>query len=346
MLGISVYFSDLDYDYIEYAAKHGAKYIFTSLHIPEEDLSNLDQDLPLFLERCKELNIDLIPDISPLTFEKLKLKNNDIKGLKDLGFKYLRLDFGFEDVNDVVELSNHFKIVLNASTINEQYLIDCQNAGLDLKAMYVMHNFYPKKETGLPLDYFKNLNEIFVRYGFNTMAFVPGDHIKRLPRYEGLPTLEKHRALNPYVSAVELIKTCNITDILIGDNQAHHDTLKYISDYMSNGIMNVPVIMNAGSESMLNEIMEVRNDLSEDLVRLKTQRFPDASIPIKNNNERKKGTITLDNKLAGRYSGEIQIMKHDLPYDPASNIIAWIHPNFTGLIDFMDSDIKIRFIHI
>ena len=39
MLGISVYFQDLDYDYLEKAAKVGAKYIFTSLHIPEEDYS-------------------------------------------------------------------------------------------------------------------------------------------------------------------------------------------------------------------------------------------------------------------------------------------------------------------
>ena len=37
MLGISVYFQDLNLKYLEEAKKCGAKYVFTSLHIPEEN---------------------------------------------------------------------------------------------------------------------------------------------------------------------------------------------------------------------------------------------------------------------------------------------------------------------
>ncbi len=46
MLGISVYFKDLNEQYIKEAAKAGAKYVFTSLQIPEEDYSQLDVMLP------------------------------------------------------------------------------------------------------------------------------------------------------------------------------------------------------------------------------------------------------------------------------------------------------------
>ena len=45
MLGISVYFQDYDENYLKKAAQAGAKYIFTSLQIPEEDYSDLDQKL-------------------------------------------------------------------------------------------------------------------------------------------------------------------------------------------------------------------------------------------------------------------------------------------------------------
>ena len=45
MLGISVYFQDYDENYLKKAAQAGAKYVFTSLQIPEEDYSDLDQKL-------------------------------------------------------------------------------------------------------------------------------------------------------------------------------------------------------------------------------------------------------------------------------------------------------------
>ena len=77
MLGISTYFKDLDYEYLETASKIGAKYLFTSLHIPEEDLSHLDQELPRFLESCKKFGLELVPDISPATFEKLGVEKNN-----------------------------------------------------------------------------------------------------------------------------------------------------------------------------------------------------------------------------------------------------------------------------
>ena len=53
MLGISVYFQDYDENYLKKAAQAGAKYIFTSLQIPEEDYSDLDQKLPGFFELCE-----------------------------------------------------------------------------------------------------------------------------------------------------------------------------------------------------------------------------------------------------------------------------------------------------
>ena len=71
MLGISVYFQDLDYEHLKACKEKGVKYIFTSLHIPEEDYSKLDSILPEFLQKTQEYGLVVCPDVSPVTFEKL-----------------------------------------------------------------------------------------------------------------------------------------------------------------------------------------------------------------------------------------------------------------------------------
>lgn len=342
MLGISSYFADLNYGYLEEASKIGAKYLFISLHIPEEDLSSLDQKLPEFLSRVSELVYTLVPDISPLTLEKLGLKNNDYTGLKDLGFTTLRLDFGFEDYNEVKYLQDNFQIIVNSSTWNESDLLEAQEAGVDLEKVFAIHNFYPKTNTGLSSKYFKEMNEVYLKLGIRTMAFVPGDSLKRFPLYEGLPTLEKHRQMNPYVAAVELMADYDISDILIGDSKAKINTLKWIKEYMDHKIMNLPVHFIEEHHELYNTNQNVRKDLSDSVIRLTVPRVE--GIKPKENNVRKKGSITIENSLAGRYGGEMQICKKDFPMSSASNVIGFVHPDFVELLDYIDKDTVLRFV--
>ena len=92
MLGISVYFRDYDEQYLKEVAKAGAKYVFTSLQIPEEDYSSLDQKLPAFFKLCNELGLEVIPDVSPVTLERLGIPKNDFKALKEKGFNHIQVD--------------------------------------------------------------------------------------------------------------------------------------------------------------------------------------------------------------------------------------------------------------
>ncbi len=152
MLGISSYFKDLDYDYLERASEIGAKYLFTSLHIPEEDLSQLDQELPRFLENCRKFGLELVPDISPATFEKLGVEANDYVALKDLGFTALRLDYGFDDFDVVKDLLTNFELMLNASVVNEQYIIDAKVAGVDSRIFLFYITFILKQRQDFHLS--------------------------------------------------------------------------------------------------------------------------------------------------------------------------------------------------
>lgn len=341
MLGISAYFQDLDYTYLERASEIGAKYLFTSLHIPEEDYSDVDEKMPKLIEKCLEFGISLIPDISPRTFEKLKVKNSDFNALKKLGFDTLRLDYGIEDFSLLKELLQDFKLILNASTINEKYIVDAKTAGIDFNNISLMHNFYPKIDTGISPDFFKSLNDVFLKYDIHIMAFIPGDDLKRFPLYEGLPTLEVHRHKNPMVSAIELIKVYGINDVLIGDSRAKLSTLESIQEYMSSHTLRIPAYFEPEFYN-LYRTFNLRVDLADKVVRLAVQRSQ--GIDVFYNNQRKRGSITIENRLAGRYCGEMQITKIDMQMSRTANVVGFIHPDYVELLDYLDRDTKIEFI--
>lgn len=342
MLGISSYFQDLDYEYLKRASEIGARYLFTSLHIPEEDLSHLPQTLPVFLQKCKEYNLDLVPDISPVTFEKLGIVANDYAALKELGFRVLRLDYGFDDYETVKTLLKDFDLMLNASVVNEQYIVEAKAAGVDFSRISMLHNFYPKQETGLSLEYFNQMNEVFRKHNLTISAFVPGDLVKRFPMYEGLPTVERHRSMNPYVAAVQLMQASGVSDIFIGDSLAKTTTLQYIQEYMTTGVMTVPVVLEEGYSHLLESDFTVRKDLSESIVRLIVPRTTD--IKVYNNIKRPRGAITVDNMLAGRYCGELQVCKKEMSMDARVNVVGYIHPEFVELVDYVDRNTKLRFV--
>lgn len=344
MFGISVYMSDIDEEYLRAASDLKVKYIFTSLHIPEENFSNFDNNLKKLLSLAKELNLSIIPDISPYTFDKLGIDENDYVSLKEFGFELVRLDFGFENLASVKEISKHFKIVLNASVVDEAYLKSLESINLGLDDIYLMHNFYPRSDTALSKDYFNNMNNDHQELKLNSMAFVAGDLYKRLPLYEGLPTLEKHRDQNPFISAVELRKKYNVKTIFIGDNQSTIASLRFISDFIYEGIVNLPVYLYDDYKYLYDDELIVRQDMAENLIRLRTIRLPD--VEVKRNNHRKLGSIVMDNKLANRYSGEISIVKKDMTYSSRSNNIGFVHPDYVDLLEFIDHNEKIKFIRI
>ena len=341
MLGISVYFSMLDNDYLDQAIAHGVTVIFTSLHIPEEELVDLDHSVKKLLAYQSNNKLKIVTDVSPVTFQKLGLKPNDFKRLKKMGFTALRLDFGFDNLMLVKSLLDDFEIFLNASVISKQYLEDCVAQGIDPSRLNVCHNFYPKKETGLSDDYYCEINEKFKAYGLPIYTFVPGDRLKRFPLYEGLPTLESQRGKNTYIAGLELYKRFGIKDIIVGDTMALDSSIRYLNDFFETHIMTLPVSMLEPTEDE-KKMIPVRKDLSAKVIRLESDRIKE--LPIKTTQSRQKGTITQENTLSGRYSGEIQIAKEDLPFSATSNTIGFVHPAYSEALNYVDSETIIKFV--
>lgn len=343
MLGISVYLQDLDIEYIKKASEIGVKYVFTSLHIPEEDYSDIELKLPLLLKACTDYQLDLVPDVSPVTFEKLGVAFGDFSALKKLGLNTLRLDFGFDHITDVKKLQTQFELFLNASTVDEDYLKSAQVAGVDLSRIKAAHNFYPKSNTGLSTREFIRKNQLFQKYQIDILAFVPGDQLKRFPLYEGLPTLEIHRGWNSFVAAVDLMVNYGVKDIIVGDSFSKISTLKKIQRFMDENVLCLPANIDK-SYGLYEKNLDVRNDLSEYVIRIGSMGAPRlADVPIEKTGNRIAGTITMENRLSGRYSGEIQISKIDLPFSKESNIIGFVYPEYLKLLDMIQSETQIVF---
>lgn len=342
MLGISAYFNSLDLDYIKAAAQHGARYVFTSLQLPEDDLTQTKTNLLKLIAVCEENDLILVPDISPQAFDHLGLAQGDFDALRALGIKAIRLDYGFDDWDLLVSLQQTFTLFINASTIDEDYLSKAGQHGLKIADLHAAHNFYPKPDTGLAPTYFRALNHRFLGSGVQLLAFIPGDELKRYPFYAGLPTLEDQRGQVPLVSAVQLINDYQVDDILCGDSKIKLTTLAAIRDYQDQRILTIPVIDVNMPANLFNQEQPVRKEVSEKLVRLNVPRVPE--VEISETGDRPLGTITQDNRLAARYSGEVQISKRDLPFSAESNIIGYVHPAYLGLLPYIDGKTRIRFV--
>ena len=109
--GISIYLSSPLQDIertIERGAAAGARYAFTSLHIPEDGGAAYADKVRHVLSLLSARGIALIADVGPRTCDLLGLER--IEDLRDLGLEYLRLDYGFS-AQRVAELSGVFHIV-------------------------------------------------------------------------------------------------------------------------------------------------------------------------------------------------------------------------------------------
>ena len=100
MLGVSIYFStpfEENEEYLNRVSKYNVKYVFTSLQIPEENQVDQLNLLKKFIDLTNRLKMKLMIDISPQTFEKFGIEEEErIKFLKALDAKCVRIDMDFQ----------------------------------------------------------------------------------------------------------------------------------------------------------------------------------------------------------------------------------------------------------
>lgn len=351
MLGVSIYLTEKEeenYRRIEEASRYGFDKIFTSLHIPEDD--NKEKQAELFkrvCEQAKKYSMNVYGDFGPDSFKRLNLSLDEIDKIHDFGLSGIRVDYGYSD-DKIADLSHKIKIFLNASTVSEEQIKSLKNLDANFENIEAWHNFYPRPETGLGKEYFIEKNKLFKTYGMKVSAYVEGDKIKRGPLYLGLPTLEEHRGGSTYHNSVELLYSCNVDNIYIGDIEADISTLERMSYLKENTIVLYYNKENTiGSYGdLLNRTYTNRPDEARDVVRAMESRgyasINDIDIKQDNIKERVKGAITIDNSGYKRYMGEIQITKRALGTNENVNVIGEIINEDKCLIDFIKGDVKFK----
>jgi hypothetical protein len=339
MFGFSVYLSApitaRTKNRVARLAKSGFEGVFTSLNLPEDDPSVLLQRLTDLGSECRGLRLELTVDISTVALERLGISLDKVHELTDIGVTQLRIDDGIP-MPSVAKLSQQMGIALNASTISKQDIELLKDSEANFDNLEAWHNYYPRKNTGLEENWFNQRNAWLKENGFTVTAFAPGDSDLRGPVFATLPTLESGRYQHPLAAALNLLNN-NVNKVYIGDADLQVETAAQFDSYFRFNTL----LLHATTEIDLPEyltagdlVFHQRPDVARDAVRLREGRsLKEKTIKPANIKERVRGAITLDNKLARRYEGELQLIKRNLPADPTVNVLGYISQNDLDLLE-------------
>ncbi|MBE6052395.1 MAG: DUF871 domain-containing protein [Clostridium sartagoforme] len=351
--GFSVYFGldntkEENIKLLEDAHRLGFTRIFTSLHVPEANYEVLKVEVREFFKIAKEYDMDIISDISPNTFKFLDLDDMDLKGLKDMGVKTIRIDFGYSEENIAKMSKNPYgiKIQLNASTITEEFFKELDKYSPDYRNIDALHNFYPRVGTGISEECMIKKNNILKSRGIKPCAFVQSNNRKRSPLKDGLPTLEDHRNKKVRESANHLFALGN-TSVFIGDSLPSIEELKELSS-LTPDVIELDIELKTDDKvvlRLLNEVYSARTDEARDAIRASESRLKlnGDIIEAYNNFNKKYGDITIDNKNYFRYMGELQILLTNQEKDNRTNVIGSILQKDIYLLKYIYGGKKYHF---
>lgn len=324
MLGFSLYFEkETDFDK-QIEKFKGFDLLFTSLHYPASD-ETYDKFLDL-LDVAKDIKICV------------DINNQTLKDHPDLLDKNLimRLDFGFSP-REIASLSKKCQIAINASTVNYKFLEDLAKAGANMTNMIAIHNYYPLVFSGLSQEYFLSQNELINSFGIRVASFIQGNTKLRGPVFEGLPTLEDDRYINPYLALVKHKRKYKIDEIILAEDVDHYSK-NCIVKFINDGIICLPIIWENDYEYLSK--IKVRNDISDYIIRNEREKkdvSPDQPRQIK------RGDLVILNNLSGRYAGEIEIVRKDLGICEDRNLIGRVDESYIGILDLIKGGDIIEF---
>ncbi len=320
-------------------------YIFTSLHIMEEaaDETDYKRRAVSMLRELKSFGFKIIADISRRTLQLFKCATM-VELKAQLNVDSFRVDYGFS-VEEIVEAMETIPVAVNASTLDLEAMKALSQTG---KRPLAIHNYYPRLETGLAEHFFREKNRQLRLYGYRIAMFIAGDCDRRGPIFEGLPTLEHQRGLNPYVSFMEAVNRYEMDLVLLGDLSMESLQLQWVMAYVRDGVISVPIHLNPKDDGFYDMTYTVRADSGAYAFRFLESRAysVDSGLQIEPSNciERRKGALTLDNGLYKRYSGEMQLVYKALEADARVNVIGQVDDVYLGLVDAIQRGDRLRLV--
>ncbi|MFV0395427.1 MAG: MupG family TIM beta-alpha barrel fold protein [Coprobacillaceae bacterium] len=347
---------------LDYAKELGYTRVFTSIQLGDLGFENagigITDGFKFLFNYAVEIGMICHVDTNDIMLKYIGASPSNLKPLKDLNIPILRLDGGFND-DEVVEMTNNpYGIIIeeNASnyTILKKRLKKVKDFG-NIKQYYACHNFFPRNDTGLSLEFALNAAKMYKDEGCKVGVFIGSLYSQNDLNAVGqsVPTIEEHRYKPADIQAMELFATGMFDYIIFGDSNPREDELVAVSKVIVPTIdrLNPQQIeeMNADELEMLSKLYCIdlpvyfenidkkTIDLLEEIVHI--NRFDLAQKVIRSTITRgmilmdtyqtiyrSKYAITIDNINSNRYGGELQIMLADLPSAKYANVIGYVKP--------------------
>ena len=130
----------------------------------------------------------------------------------------------------------------------------------------------------------------------------------------------------------------------MGDGLLTEEEAEPIKLLLEEGVYSIPVF-DLEKEDLLNKTFTVRIDSPKSLIRVQESReyaTPGEVIEPSRTSERPLGSITIDNKNYGRYSGEVQILRESFGKDDRVNVIGQVDPQYVPVLRNIPNGAKIR----
>lgn len=298
--------------------------VFISLHRSVEWGADFCREAEALCQWLFEAGFRIIADVSNET--PAQFGEPDLLALaRRLHIWALRIDYGLS-TGEIISLAREMPVVINASTTEPAEAAKIAAQGTLVMAM---HNFYPRPETGLDEAYLLESTRALQAVGLKVLAFIPGDRNLRGPVGDGLPTLECHRGQMPWACYVDLALRFGMDGIFLGDPDITEAEQSRIRRFCETGVVELPCFLEENGRQLYRKIYTCRVDSPAWLIRFAESRIhpcPKALAVPGKCGPRDRGCITVDNSAYPGYTGEIQLMKRNLPADSRVNVIGRLHP--------------------
>lgn len=348
-LGVSIYpekstVSEIK-TYLEKAHNAGFSRIFTCLlSVEGKDKNALVAEFKEINMFAKNLNFEIILDISPKVFTDLGISYGDLSFFKDMLADGIRLDYGYGGSEESLMTFNQENLSIEVNMSNDTHYIDTiMDFQPNQYNLIGCHNFYPHRYSGLTMPYFLSCTKRFKKYGLRTAAFVTSQNTDTYgpwPVTEGLPTLEMHRDLPLLAQIKHYISINEIDDIIISNCFASDEEFAAIKTLsLTKLCLDVTLVDSIPAierKIVLEESHYNRGDFSGNIARSTMSRVKYKGHDFKLFNtpaQIKKGDIIIESNEYGHYAGELQVALSDMVNSGKSNVVGSICKDELFLLD-------------
>lgn len=336
---------------IEAAAACGLRQLFIALPDYQRDLGDIKEELTALLKCARQNDMEVVANITPLTQARLELTELSPSLFRIWGIKTLRLAEGFSPA-EIATLSQNrqgIRIALNASTVTNKILAALVELKANFRQIDALHNFYPRRGTGLSEDFLVRKTILLHKAGIRVGAFVPGQNRQHNFSQAGCPTLENHREEDASLTARHLV-ALGIDSVFIGDLPPTTEELQALSQLSDKAVTLRAkwLTQDPALREHLQHVFTSRQDVAQDAVRamegqelLQQSGLTIAAEPAR---PRPVGAITIDNERNFPYMGEMQICRTAMEADAGVNVAAQIDPRELNLIEYISPGRKFSFL--